>query len=454
MKIPKVLHKHIALASGCILLVSVILALLPSPDASAKRTILNVNAIPGPTNNPQNPKLHRLSTPQTVGQPHTTTTRLSDQANIKWAFHKVKRGDTLSGLFLRAGLSNRDVYNITHTAKHANALHHLKPGQLLEFNINKNQELLKLKYIQNKTESYIFTPTKENKQKFTSAHILREFERYPRYTGNTIKHSFYLSGQEAGLSQNMIMKLANIFSWDIDFILDIRRGDSFKVIYEQLYLDGENIKEGEILAAQFTSRGKTVTAIRYNSRSQGPGYFTPDGVNMHKAFLRSPVAFTRISSRFSLGRKHPILHKIRAHKGVDYAASTGTPVKATGAGRISHAARKGGFGNVVEIQHGQGYSTLYAHLSRFGKKIRPGARVKQGQIIGYVGSTGLATGPHLHYEFQVNGIHKDPLRVKFPPALPVPAKERPGFITYARTMTNQLYAYSTSTATNFQANLE
>ena len=234
------------------------------------------------------------------------------------------------------------------------------------------------------------------------------------------------------------MELAGIFGWDIDFVLDIRQGDQFTVLYEELYLDGENIGNGDILAAEFVNQGKKYQAIRYTDKGGKTDYYSLDGKSMRKAFLRSPVEFSRISSGFSLGRKHPILNKIRAHKGVDYAASRGTPIKATSNGKIVHQGNKGGYGKTIIIQHGTKYSTLYAHMSNYRKCLKQGSRVKQGQIIGYIGSSGLATGPHLHYEFRVNGVHRDPLRVKLPGAEPLDKQYIDDFMTKAESLVAQL----------------
>ena len=232
------------------------------------------------------------------------------------------------------------------------------------------------------------------------------------------------------------MELAGIFGWDIDFALDIRQGDSFAVIYEEVFLDGEKVRDGDIIAATFSNRGESYQAIRYTDASNHTDYYSPDGHSMRKAFLRTPVEFSRISSRFSLGRKHPILNTIRAHKGVDYAAPRGTPIKATGDGKVIYRGVKGGYGNVVIIQHGSSYSTLYGHMSRFARGVHSGSHVKQGQIIGYVGSSGLATGPHLHYEFRINGVHRNPLTVKLPDAQPLPKQYMADFQMHA----NQLVA--------------
>ncbi|MCU7945715.1 MAG: peptidoglycan DD-metalloendopeptidase family protein, partial [Candidatus Thiodiazotropha sp. (ex Cardiolucina cf. quadrata)] len=230
-----------------------------------------------------------------------------------------------------------------------------------------------------------------------------------------------------GLSERLIMQLADIFGWDIDFALEIRSGDRFTVIFQEDYLDGEKLRDGPILAAEFVNQGRTYRALRYTDDSGNSDYFTPKGRSMRKAFLRAPVDFRRISSKFTRERYHPVLGKKRPHRGVDYAAKTGTPIKSAGDGKIIHRGKKGGYGRTVIIQHGQTYTTLYAHLSRYNKKAKRGQKVKQGQVIGYVGKTGLATGPHLHYEFRVNGVHRNPLTVKLPAAEPIAKKYRAGF---------------------------
>ncbi|MFT5549217.1 MAG: murein DD-endopeptidase MepM/ murein hydrolase activator NlpD, partial [Candidatus Azotimanducaceae bacterium] len=234
-----------------------------------------------------------------------------------------------------------------------------------------------------------------------------------------IKSSLFEAAAAGDIPDSVIMDLANIFGWDIDFSLDIRPGDQFSVVYNELYKEGVKIKSGQILAAEFINNRKIYKAVYYiNPKGEGD-YYNEDGKSMRKAFLRSPVKFARISSKFSLKRWHPVLSKWRSHKGVDYAAARGTPIRASGDGKIVLASRKGGYGKAIFIQHGSRYKTVYGHLNGYAKGIRVGVKVKQGQVIGYVGSTGLATGPHLHYEFQVDGVHRDPLRVKLPEAKPV-----------------------------------
>jgi murein DD-endopeptidase MepM/ murein hydrolase activator NlpD len=231
-----------------------------------------------------------------------------------------------------------------------------------------------------------------------------------------IESSLFEAGQKAGMSSRTIMTLANqIFGWDIDFALDIRKGDEFGVLYEQKLQDGRYVSDGRVLAAEFVNQGKMHRAVWFESKDgEVEGYFTPEGKGMRKAFLRAPLDFTRISSTFNPRRLHPVSGRIRAHKGVDYAAPTGTPIWAAGDGRIEFAGRKGGYGNAVIIDHGRGITTLYAHMSRFNKSARNGRKVGQGEIIGYVGSTGASTGPHLHYEYRIKGEHKNPSTIPLP----------------------------------------
>ena len=239
------------------------------------------------------------------------------------------------------------------------------------------------------------------------------------------------------MTDALIMELVGIFGWDIDFALDIRNGDNFALLYEEQFLEGEKVKDGPIVAAEFTNQGRTYRAVRYTNAKGRTDYFTPDGHSMRKAFLRTPVDFRRISSRFGK-RQHPTLNKMKMHKGVDYAASRGTPIKAAGDGKIIFRGRKGGYGRVVIIQHGGRYSTLYAHMEHFKKGQYVGKRVKQGDIIGYVGSSGRATGPHLHYEFRVNGTHRNPLTVKLPDAAPIEREYRKDFELKSRGLLSQL----------------
>jgi len=359
-----------------------------------------------------------------------------------WDTFTVKSGDTLSSLFSKAGFNDKSMYQVLGSGNKNKELTRIFPGEKIAFLSDDTEALTKIKLIRSKLESVLLE--KNEAGTFSSETILRTPEIHTAYSEGEIESSLFLAGQKAGLGQAQIMEFANIFGWDIDFVLDIRQGDRFSLVYEELYLDGEKYKNGRIVAASFTNQGKQYEAVLYKQPDGIANYYTPDGKSMRKAFLRTPVDFARISSHFNLRRKHPVLHKIRAHKGTDYAASRGTPIKAAGDGKIVHAGRKGGYGNAVIIQHGQKFTTLYAHMSKFSRGIRKGKRVKQGQVIGYVGSTGLASGPHLHYEFRVNGVHKNPVRVKLPHANPVPKQQLAEFKSQTQVYLAQLHTFSDS----------
>ena len=430
--------KHLAWATIASAITLVVLAVLPAPDASAKRTTLLLS--------PEITSRTTKTLPPTETQRQTLTPA---KTKTHWAKQTVKSGDTLSHIFKRAGLSAQDVYNITHFGGDAKALSRLKPGQELLFDIGDDGELNQLNYIENKLNSTLFSKADNG---YTTNKTVKQLTAYSKYSEATIDSSLFQAGQKAGLSQNVIMELANVFGWDVDFALDIRKGDSFKLIYEEMHLDGEKVKDGNILAAQFVNQGKVFTAIQHESKDGSKNYFTPKGHSMRKAFLRSPINFARISSHFNLRRKHPVLHTIRAHKGTDYAASRGTPIKSTGDGKIVYAGRKGGYGRVVIVQHGQRYRTLYAHLNGYAKNARSGKRVKQGQTIGYVGSSGLATGPHLHYEFYLNGAVRNPVTVKLPHAQPIAKNEKANFLLHAESMQTQLAAYASAISPTLASN--
>ncbi len=347
---------------------------------------------------------------------------------------KVKSGDSLYLIFKRAGLNAQQLSHITQLGKKTKALTKLQPGQMLDITIGANKELQKLVYhIDKKHKLFI---SKQNK-KYVAYNESREFETRITYAKGIIKTSLFDAAHEAGLSDNLTMDLAYIFGWDIDFALDIRQDDSFVVTYEELFLDGEKMQNGNIIAAEFINQGKSYKAVRYTDKSGHSSYYSENGKSMRKAFLRSPVDFSRISSRFGK-RHHPILKKRKSHKGVDYAARRGTPIKASGDGKIIWRGRKGGYGKTVIIKHANKYSTLYAHMNNYNRKARSGSRVKQGQIIGYVGSTGRATGAHLHYEFRVNGLHRNPLTIKLPNAASIPKKYKEDFINKSRPLIAQL----------------
>ncbi len=320
-----------------------------------------------------------------------------------WLHLTVRKGDTLSSLLQKAGLSLSDIHDITNSSKDAQKLTSLGLDDQIDV-LMKDGKAQELRLHRNKLESVSVTrvgDTYESKQVTLVPEV-----RYS-YAHGVIDSSLFMAGQKAGLNDKMTLKLADIFAYDIDFLQDIQEGDSFSVMYEDLYLDGKSIGHGNIVAAEFTNQGKTYRAVQYTNKNGSTSYYTLDGNIMRKQFLRTPIDFARVSSYFSTNRYHPILHKIRAHKGIDYAAPIGTPIKAAGDGKVVFAGVRNGYGNVVMIQHGGVYATLYGHMSKIS--VKNGQRVSQGQVIGAVGQTGLATGPHLHYEFHVNGTAVNPL---------------------------------------------
>ncbi|MDC9725410.1 MAG: peptidoglycan DD-metalloendopeptidase family protein [Gammaproteobacteria bacterium] len=360
------------------------------------------------------------------------------EAEINWQELTVKSGDNLSLIFPRVGLSARDVYNVAKLGKDIKPLLNLKPGQTIRFNIKEKNGTKYLQQLQLKLNPIkTFSVTSLN-DSYQAELQTRDVEQRQMHASAQIKSSLFEAGIEAGLSDKLIMELAYIFGWDIDFALDLRKGDDFTLIYAEDYLDGDKIADGAILAAEFTNQGKIFRAIRYTDKNGRSQYYSPKGDSMRKAFSRTPVHFSRISSKFNPNRKHPVLKTSRPHRGVDYAAARGTPILATGDGKISFRGTKGGYGRTVVLTHGGKYTTLYAHMSKFKKGLRNGSRVKQGQTIGYIGSSGLATGPHLHYEFRVNGVHRNPLTVSLPKADALAKKYRPDFDLKSQPLLAQL----------------
>jgi murein DD-endopeptidase MepM/ murein hydrolase activator NlpD len=331
----------------------------------------------------------------------------------------VGRNDTLDSIFRRAAFSLSDLAAIRKLPGIRQSLDFLRPGDAIKVSHNDGdiQELTR-----KVSETQTLHVVREDAG-FTVKLIDNPVEVRTRTAAATIDSSLFQAAEGSGISDNVALKLANVFAWDIDFVLDIREGDRFTAVYEQIYQDGRYLHDGEVLAAEFVNNGKTYRALRFVSSSGSAGYYTPNGVAMRKAFLRAPVEFSRISSAFNPHRLHPILNTIRGHMGTDYAAPTGTPVHAAGDGRVSFAGTKGGYGNALIIAHGGEVSTLYGHMSRFARNMHVGTHVQQGDVIGYVGMTGLATGPHLHYEFLINGVHKNPQTVQLPGAEPLRAAD-------------------------------
>ncbi len=360
-------------------------------------------------------------------KPATTATAGATQGTTQaapWQTFEVQDGDSLAAVFARAELTPRDVYDVVNAGEPANALTRIFPGDELALRVNGDGELQAVRYEMSETETLF---VRRGEDGYEPKVVTNPLKAQRASTQGTITSSLYAAALGAGLDDRQIMQLAHIFGWDIDFALDLRKGDHFRVVYEELYRDGEKVRNGDILAAEFVNRGERFRAVRFTFPDGDNEYFTPEGKSMRKAFLRTPVNFTRVSSEFNPERLHPVLGYKRPHMGTDYAAPPGTPIKAAGDGKVIHAGRKGGYGNVVIIRHGSRYSTLYGHMKGFRRGLSTGDRVKQGEVIGYVGSSGLATGPHLHYEFRIDGKHRNPRTVKLPEAEPIPAEYRQAF---------------------------
>lgn len=404
----------------------------PGQETSKQRQVAlaTLAAIPGfITTRPGIPALADSPAEATTGAP----------ADRQWKSYTVRSGDNLAALFQRAGLSARDVHNIVNADEKAAALVRIYPGDTLEIAHDAGGALQAVRYQLSEAETL---EVARGDSGFASSVVEHAPEVQLASAGATIKSSLFVAGAGAGLDDRLIMELAGIFGWDVDFALDIRQGDSFTVIYEELYRDGERLRSGDIVAAEFVNRGDVFRAVRYTNPEGHTGYFTPDGRSMRKEFLRTPIDFARVSSGFNPQRLHPILGVRRPHMGTDYAAATGTPIKAAGDGKIIHRGRKGGYGRTVIIQHGTRYTTLYAHMSGYKSGHSVGSRVRQGQVIGYVGSSGMSTGPHLHYEFRVDGVHRNSRTVELPEAEPIPDRFLADFRASTQTRLAQLTSLS------------
>jgi murein DD-endopeptidase MepM/ murein hydrolase activator NlpD len=352
----------------------------------------------------------------------------------EWRDFTVRNGDNLSLVFARAGFSDTDLYRVAEFNQRQ-SLRKIYPGETVGFQSDEQGNLLAMRHVQSPLLTTLYQRSNEG---YEATQITREPERRSREVSLTIESSLFLAGMEAELSDGMIMELAGIFGGVIDFALDPRVGDTIHVIYEELMLDGNRLSDGPILATSFTNRGETFEAYRYTDLEGDTSYYNESGVSMRKAFLRAPLDFTRVSSNFNPNRLHPIYKTQRPHRGTDYAAPRGTPVYAAGDGRVVEAGYTRPNGNYIFIQHGEQFVTHYLHLHRL--KVKKGTKVKQGQVIGTVGSTGAATGPHLHYEFLVNGVHRNPRKVHkiLPKARSLPEAEIPRYLASIRQPTQQL----------------
>ncbi|MFW5824560.1 MAG: OapA family protein [Marinobacter sp.] len=437
---------HLIAVASISLVLGATLVFSPSADVEAKRMTIDLN-LDEPKGESAIQELSgsndKADAPPTVAEPVVETDAavaaeesLADgepgaaaepeaaaEPDLEWTELTIRQGDTLSSLFRKAGFNDRLMLSVIHGEGEAEKLQHLYIGETLAFGTDEEGELAQIRLDRNRLESLQIKRTGEG---YVGDIVTREPEPRVAFASGEIQGSLYLAGREAGLDDRVTMELAGIFGWNIDFVYDVRKGDSFEVVYEEHYLDDEKIGNGKILAARFVNRGREVIALHYTDTNGDSDYFTPDGKNMRKAFLRTPIN-ARVSSPFNPQRRHPVLDVVRPHEGTDYAAPVGTPIKAAGDGRVSFAGWKGGYGRTVILSHGDNITTLYAHLSKLGKGIKNGKRVKQGQTIGHLGASGKVTGPHLHYEFRINGIAKNSRTVDLPEANPIPESEMARF---------------------------
>ncbi|MEC8326430.1 MAG: peptidoglycan DD-metalloendopeptidase family protein [Pseudoalteromonas spongiae] len=420
LQVQKLPKKHKLLLAGVVTFISA-LVLLPSEKASASRHT-NHDAL-------EIGKRYELAIEVEKLEQEAVTAKAEEvlpEVTLNFKEFKVKKGDNLAKIFKRAGFSASTLHKIVNANKLNKQLTKIHPGDSLFFAANENNELIQLNYQISRTETLVVKLNDD--QTISSSLDKKAIEKRTDYASGTIDSSFWNAGLSAGLNEKQIISFANIFGWDIDFANDLRKGDAFTLIYENHYVDGEFIGTGKILAAEFVNQGESYAAVRHTDDN----FYTPEGRSLRKAFLRAPVNFRYISSNFNPRRKHPVTGRVKAHRGIDYAAKTGTPVVAAGNGTVIKAGYNKYNGNYVFIRHGQQYVTKYLHLHK--RKVKRGEKVKQGELIGTVGATGRVTGAHLHYEFLVNGVHRNPRTVKLPKAQSLPKSELANFRPYAQEM--------------------
>lgn len=378
---------------------------------------------------------HRVPVQTVIEQLDLPSASESATAGAYWREEKIQRGDTISSLLERLDVSNEDISAFLRSSKDSKGIRQLVPGRSVRAKTSEDGELLSLRYLS--SSDSMLAVDKENGTFQTSDQSV-PLELRTMMKSGEIRSSLFAATDAANIPDNIATQMADVFSSDIDFHQDLRKGDRFNVVYEVFYHSGEPVKTGRVLAAEFVNQGKTYRAVYFQDRDGRGGYYTPDGKNLRKAFLRSPLEFSRVTSGFTNARYHPVLKEWRAHKGVDYGAPVGTRVRATADGSVEVVGKQGGYGNLVVLKHQGQYSTVYGHLSGFAKGLHKGSKVSQGDVIGFVGMTGLATGPHLHYEFKVAGVQRNPLSIAMPTAFPIAAQYKPDFEKHAKQLAGRL----------------
>jgi len=388
-----------------------------------------------PHHNAEFSKSEQLNLPADVAK----IAHIDKKPQLSWHGVTVKKGDTLSSIFNQHHIGQSELIDILSVKETQQVLSTLQPDHKINLLLDKQNNLYEMIYQPDLVTKIHFT---KQKDMFAAQIKNIPIEHRNTYCHGIIQASLFTAGLRANLPSNLIMDMVELFQWDIDFAKDIRAGDSFDIIYDEEYINGEPLKADHIIAAEFIHRGTHYKAIRYTDPAGHTSYYRPDGSSLKRMFIRTPVKFTRISSYFKPKRWHPILHRFRKHTGVDYAAPAGTPIKATADGKVKFIGRKGGYGNAIILQHGRRYSTLYGHMLRFARHLHKNNRVKQGQVIGYVGMTGLATGYHLHYEFRINNKVRDPLKVKISEGNQImPKKYRKAFLAKANRLLRRMATY-------------
>jgi len=357
------------------------------------------------------------------------------RTDVYWREERIARGDTLGSVLARLSISDAAALQFLHNDAAARTLYQLKPGKSLRVQTDDEGHLLALSYL---TQNGDVLAVRRGENGFVAETAAPQPTVRLEMRAAEIRSSLFAAADDVGLPDAITGQIADIFSGDVDFHHDLHLGDRFTVVYEMCDIDGHASGAGKVVAAEFVSKGRSYRAFLWRASDGVASYYTEDGRSVRKAFLRSPLEFTRVTSGYSLARMHPFMQTWRAHKGVDFAAPTGTPVHASGDGKVQFAGQQNGYGNVVMLQHAGSYSTVYAHLSRFATGIRPGVRVAQGELIGYVGQTGWATGPHLHYEFRVGNEQRDPMTIALPNAQPIAAVERTAFFDRVAPLVAQL----------------
>ncbi len=374
---------------------------------------------------------------ETIALPTHQEEDVTSDPDWIWHLDQTRRGDTFDAILDRLNIRDpRAIQYLTHAPEARAFSTQLGPGRSLLSKTSPSGELAELQFQLSSDETLIIKKS-DGENSFTTEQSTAPVSYRVQMKSAVINSSLFGATDDAGIPEYVAIKLSEIFASEIDFNLDLRKGDRLSVVYEVAYLNGEPARTGRILAAEFVNQGRVLQAIAFGAPGK-ESYYSPEGKNLQKAFLRSPLEFSRISSGFSLARFHPVLQKWRAHKGVDYAAPTGTRIKAVADAKVAFVGKQGGYGNVVILNHTNGISTVYGHLSHFAPGLRVGQPIEQGSVIGQVGMSGLATGPHLHYEFRVRGEHRDPLKVALPSAIPLSPEQKASFTASAQPLLEQL----------------